>query len=113
MSSTTKAEVYQKLKEAFPKAAKITISYSGSGDDFGDFWRLEAEESDGKELKISESDFRHITEDYMFDLLDNSDADFNNDGSEGTIEFDLENMVTTLDNYEIYMETRATGVKYF
>ena len=108
-----KSKVYKELKETFPQVAKITINYSGSGDDFGDFWNADAEDTNGDDVSMDDHKFLNIAREYLFEILDNSEANFNDDGSEGTIELDLENMVTTIDNYEVYRESRATGKQYY
>jgi hypothetical protein len=115
MANTDKLAVYAQLKETFPKAATIEVSYEGSGDSFGDFWSVTAYDSDNKELKdYSSGEIQHIIEDYCFEVFEMSgEPDFNNDGSEGTIKFDILNQVTTLDNYTKYVESRHTGTEYF
>ena len=115
MSSTEKSVVYAQLKEKFPTATNIEIAYEGSGDSFGDFWEVTAYDADGKEIKdASTSDILNIVEDYCHEIFDMSgQPNFNDDGSEGYIKFDILNQVTTLDNYEKYTDTRHTGTEYF
>jgi hypothetical protein len=102
----TKKEVLNSLAEAFPTATIFKIFYYGAGDSFGDFDQLEVNDADGKsmpEYEAKSQEFQNITGDYMFHIFNVSgQPDFNNDGSEGYITFDLLNKVVILDNY--YME---------
>ena len=115
MGQTDKLAVYAQLKEKYPTAATIEVSYEGSGDSFGDFWSITAYDAAGNEVKdASHGEIQHIIEDYCYEIFEMSgEPDFNNDGSEGTIKFDILNQVTTLDNYVKYVETRHTGTEYF
>jgi len=115
MAKTDKLAVYAELKETFPTAATIEVSYEGSGDSFGDFWSITAYDAAGKELEnYSHGDIQNIIEDYCFEVFEMSgEPDFNNDGSDGTIKFDILNQITTLDNYVKYVESRHTGTEYF
>lgn len=114
MGSTEKQEVCRQLKELNPNIAKVEISYSGSGDSFGDFYNLDAYDTDGKSIAISQGEIQNIVEDYCFEVFDKSgQPNFNDEGSEGTITIDVDNLITTLDNYEVYRETRSTGIEYF
>lgn len=115
MANTDKLAVYAQLKEKFPTAVLIEVSYEGSGDCFGDFWQITAYDANKKEIKdASHGEIQSIIEDYCFEIFDMSgEPNFNDDGSEGTIKFDILNLVTTLDNYEKYTDTRHTGTEYF
>jgi hypothetical protein len=97
------------LKEDFPEVLKINVQYMGSGDSFEDFWDQTVECKDGKDSTIDQSEY----EDLLWYAIENSDADFNNDGSEGTITIDLENQKLSIDNYYRVMETNASGNKVF
>lgn len=114
MGSTNKQEVCKQLKEMYPDIAKVEISYSGSGDSFGDFYNIDAYNSEDKSINISHGQLQDVVEDYCFHIFDMSgQPNFNDEGSEGTITIDVDNMVTTLDNYEVYRETRSTGIEHF
>jgi len=115
MAKTDKLAVYAELKEEFPTVATIEVSYEGSGDSFGDFWSIVAYDAAGNLLNdVSSGAIQHIIEDYCYEIFEMSgEPDFNNDGSEGTIKFDIQNQVTTLDNYVKYVESRHTGTEYF
>lgn len=115
MGSTNKQEVCKQIKELDPDIAIVEISYSGSGDSFGDFYNIDAYDSDKKMIDIaSHGALQSIIEDYCFEVFDMSgQPNFNDEGSEGTITIDVDNQVTKLDNYEVYRETRSTGIEYF
>jgi hypothetical protein len=50
----------------------------------------------------------------MFDIFERSgNPNFNNDGSEGTIKFDMINKVVTLHNYWIVRESQSSGEEEF
>jgi hypothetical protein len=110
----TKKEVLAQLNEAFPAATKFHIEYSGTGDDFDSFYSFDAEDAEGKSLPIDESEFLQIAEDFIFDIFERSgNPDFNNDGCEGTVVFDMVNKVVTLHNYNFVIETVSTGEEIF
>ena len=104
MASTNKKEVMTQLRERFPYASKIEIEYYGSGDNFDSFNACYILDDEGKNVSgedhyKDEQDAVKITEDYMFYLMDHAvnQPDFNNDGSEGKVIFDLVNRVATLE----------------
>lgn len=110
----SKKEVIAQLVEKFPAATKFSIEYSGEGDDFNSFYYFDAEDADGKSLPISENEFMAIAEDFIWDIFDRSGKpDFNDNGSEGTVEIDVVNKVVTLHNYYIVKETVSTGEEIF
>jgi hypothetical protein len=111
----SKKEVLAQLTEAFPAAVKFRIEYSGSGDNFDSFYSFDAEDAEGKDIPtISENDFMRIAEDFIFDIFERSgNPNFNDDGSEGSVEFDMINKVVTLHNYWIVRDTQSTGEELF
>jgi hypothetical protein len=112
--STTKQEVCKKLKELNPNISIVEIEYSGSGDSFGDFYNIYITDADRNAVEVNQGDVQTIVEDYCFEIFDLSgQPDFNNDGSEGTITIDVDNMITKLDNYRLYMERESTGEEFF
>lgn len=97
-------KIMDKVRALAPEGtARIEISYYGSGDSFGEFNETTLLTADGgcvmdgeKFAKLKED----ISEDDLWKVLEGSDADFNNDGSEGTIIFDLvEGTITVQNNY--------------
>ena len=98
----TKKETIAELKERYPAAAKIEVGYQGAGDNFDSFFDFTILDSKGTEVKSTagdESDFYRIAEDYIWDIMNRAQnqPDFNNDGSEGKVTFDLINKVVILD----------------
>ena len=91
------------LKIKFPTIEKINIGYNGSGDSFNDFWNLESI----PESNIEQED----VEDLLWYAIDNSEANFNNEGSEGEIIIDLVNEKLSIDNYWIVYEREPSGLK--
>ena len=91
------------LKIKFPTIEKINIEYNGSGDSFNDFWNLESI----PESNIEQED----VEDLLWYAIDNSEANFNNEGSEGVIIIDLVNEKLSIDNYWIVYEREPSGLK--
>lgn len=102
----TKKEVLGTLVEKFPGAQKLIIYYNGAGDDFDSFSSLAVLDGENKNLVDLESwekqeEFIKLTQNYIFDVIfenANCQPDFNNEGSTGTVTFDLLNKVVTLEN---------------
>lgn len=112
--SNTKQEVCKQLKELDQRISIVEIEYSGSGDSFGDFYNIYVTDADKNEINVIQGEVQTIVEDYCFEVFEMSgQPDFNNDGSEGTITIDVDNMVTKLDNYRLYMERESTGEEFF
>lgn len=107
MGSTNKKEVIALLKERFPNAAIIEIEYTGAGDNFDSFYACYVMDENGHSVVKDGSEEQEaidIAADYMFHIMDNANnqPDFNNDGSEGKVTFDLINRVVTLE--VVYLE---------
>lgn len=104
--SATKKEILAQLAELFPGAQKLIIRYEGGGDDFDSFSELQVRDDKGQ--NINEYDtlefqdkFIEITQDYIFDsIFDRARCrpNFNNEGSSGTVTFDMLNKVVILEN---------------
>jgi hypothetical protein len=108
-----KRETFNTLKEAFPTVSIIEVSYYGGGDSFDSFNSVEAYDGDKNEVKIDYTELMNIADEFLWYCIDNSNADFNDGGSEGTIKLDLDNFIAELDNYELYTESRHTGTEHF
>lgn len=96
-------ECFAELKSDYPEAKVIQISYFGEGDSLDSF---DLDHIDNKwERDFDTSKYN----DLLFTVLDMSEADFNNDGSRGTITIHLQEETITVDNY--YRETieHSTG----
>ena len=110
----SKKEILASLAEKFPQVVKFEVSYSGSGDSFDSFYSLDTYDADGKPVNVSEGEFLNLTNDYMFEIFERSgNPNFNDDGSEGTITFDMVNKVVTLHNYWIIRDTQSSGEEIF
>lgn len=102
--------VYQtliKMKKEFPIAKTISVDYSGSGDSFDSFYSVISEE----DIELNEREFINEYEDILFAAINKTQADFNNEGSRGTVTFDLENIKVYTDNY-FYISTEEYDGKY-
>jgi hypothetical protein len=108
-----KRETFNTLKEAFPTVSIIEVSYYGGGDSFDSFNSVEAYDGNKNEVKIDYTELMNIADEFLWYCIDNSNADFNDGGSEGTIKLDLDNFIAELDNYELYTESRHTGTEHF
>lgn len=98
-------EEIKNLKIKFPEVKEIKIEYTGSGDSFDDFWNLITT----PESNIEQSDI----EDLLWYAIENSDANFNNEGSEGEIIIDLDNEKMSIDNYWIIYDKQSSGLVTF
>lgn len=93
----------KKIKKQFPEVKQIQMDYCGSGDSFDSYSWIRNE--DGNHLDLNSELYEDIAEE-LFIL---AGTDFNNEGSEGTITLDLENMDATIDNYYIVYEKMHSG----
>ena len=102
----TKKEVIAGLAELVPGAQKVVLRYEGGGDDFDSFSDLVVLDDQDKnigdlETYENEQTIIKLTQDYIFDVIFAQavcSPDFNNEGSSGTVTFDLLNRVITLEN---------------
>ena len=102
-------EITKKISDLgakYPTLENVSIEYHGSGDSFEEFWNTETT-PDG--IDITEKDMEELL-DYA---LEHSDADFNNDGSDGTIIIDFIKKEMSIDNYWKEMVSRPSGIKKF
>ena len=96
-------EEIQKLKQKFPQLEIVTIEYHGSGDSFEEFWGIEST----PKIDINQNDI----EDLLWYAIEHSEADFNNDGSKGSITINLIEEQLTIDNYWLSIEENPSGIK--
>jgi hypothetical protein len=102
----TKKEIIAGLAELVPGAQKVVLRYEGGGDDFDSFNSLVVLDDQDKnigdlETYEIEQTIIKLTQDYIFDVIfaqAECSPDFNNEGSSGTVTFDLLNRVITLEN---------------
>ena len=88
---TIKEEI-AKIKHILPDIKKITVDYNGAGDSFSDFYGLTFEPEQKLELNLE------FLEDLLWVAIEASEADFNNDGSQGVITIDFEEETITVEN---------------
>lgn len=98
----TKRETIAELAEKFPGVATFEVAYQGAGDNFDSFFDFIMKDSAGNEIESSQTDednFLAIADDYIWHIFDKaqSQPDFNNDGSEGKVIFDMINKVVILE----------------
>jgi hypothetical protein len=94
------------LKKQHPLLESVSIQYHGSGDSFEEFWDINTT-PEGIDIREDEMD------DLLWYAIENSDADFNNDGSDGTITIDIKSKQLSIDNYYNVMESLPSGIKVF
>jgi hypothetical protein len=111
--SADKKTLFKQLKEMYPAVSTIEVGYYGGGDSFDSFTSVDAKDSTGGIVKIDDNEVLELADSFIWHCLDNSNADFNDGGSEGTITLDLDNFVASIDNYELYTESRFTGTEHF
>lgn len=104
----------QELAERFPDVKKISVDYYGSGDSFDSFNDLTFERKDGKPFDYDWKERSELLNDsamndLLWDALDRSSADFNNDGSRGYVHIDLENTTLEVENYWIVQSEEEGG----
>ncbi len=103
----TKKQTLAELAEAFPGFTQFEVGYQGAGDSFDSFFDYTAYDAKGKATNIADDHqqelFTKITGpyiDYIFMTAKNQ-PNFNDDGSDGTVTFDMVNKVVTLQvNYQ-------------
>lgn len=105
MSEPTKnkKETMAGLVERFPSVAKFEIEFKGQYDGFDGFYGFSAYDADGKmnhSLSDGESEdaFMEIAKDYIWYVIENAqnEPNFNDDGSNGMVTFDMVNKVVIL-----------------
>jgi hypothetical protein len=98
----------ENIQNTYPDIDKIEITYYGAGDSFDSFNEYIAKKD---ELIIDDIDINHdIISSILWEALDHSEADFNNEGSEGTITIDLKNKQVTCENFYFIIETVPGGI---
>jgi hypothetical protein len=120
-----KSEILASLKKNYPNTGFITISYEGSGDSFNDFYDCNAyakcslknpklldsfsekgrpQSEDLENISKDLHETKNILDSCIWSVLESHDeVNFNNDGCEGEITFDLDN-----DKIIVYNRYRVT-----
>ena len=101
-----------KIRALAPNGAvEIRVSYYGSGDSFGEFNNVTVLDKDGNNMQYNTEPSmlkEDISDDDLWTILEQSEADFNNEGSEGEIVFDLVGGTIEVENFYI-VEHREPG----
>jgi hypothetical protein len=92
------------MKEQYPAISKFRIDYNGSGDSFSDFYDGRITWNDDKIHDASEESqiedlIMEKFDDVIWEVIENVGANFNNDGSRGTIYFDFDKLAIGGDVY--------------
>lgn len=91
-------EKLQEIKNQYPELTNAEISYKGSGDSFEDFYTMKFY-SNGILLEYDNEIWNNTSfEELCWHAIENSNADFNDDGSRGIITFDFENLTMRIVN---------------
>lgn len=106
----------QQLAERFPDVRRISVEYYGAGDSFDSFYDLSFENKDGQASPLLSFDYKErvalMNETEMngllWDAIERSDADFNNEGSRGYVHINLDNTTLEVENYYI-VQTEELG----
>ena len=105
----------ESLAERFPDVKKISVQYYGSGDSFDSFDDITFETKDGSPYQHNNwnDNYALLNENEMngllWDALERSGADFNNDGSRGYVHIDLEKITLEVENYYIVQSEEFGG----
>lgn len=89
-------EKLEELSKKYPNVNSVDFNYYGSGDSF-DSYDVDVLPA-GEE--VENSDF----EDLFWVMVEKADSNFNNDGSRGTVSFDLKGKTVEINDYYIYTE---------
>lgn len=96
-------EIKEKLKilaDKYPDFEKVDLDYYGSGDSFESYDVNITPCSAENYKKINNEDFEEL----FWDMVERADSNFNNDGSRGTVTFNLKELTISIDDYCIYIE---------
>lgn len=98
----------QNLANKYPGIQKINVTYSGSGDNFDDFYEDSVLSGTGDTTM-----FTNDAEELIWYAIENSDASPDNEGCRGDIIFDFVNMTMTIENYYYIQYDEASGAIVF
>lgn len=106
----------QQLAERFPDVKRISVDYYGSGDSFDSFNDLIFENKEGQASPLFSFDYKErvalLNETEMngllWDAIERSDADFNNEGSRGYVHINLDTTTLEVENYYV-VQTDVLG----
>ena len=103
----------QELAERFPDVRRISVEYYGSGDSFDSFYDLSFETNDGKPMEYDWNERTKLMNEtamneLLWDAIERSEADFNNEGSRGYVHINLDNTTLEVENYYV-IQTEELG----
>lgn len=106
----------QQLAERFPDVKRISVDYYGAGDSFDSFNDLIFENKEGQASPLLSFDYKErvslLNESAMngllWDAIERSDADFNNEGSRGYVHINLDTITLEVENYYV-VQTDVLG----
>ncbi len=116
-TSTDMGKMIDKIRALAPEGCvRIEVSYYGSGDSFEEFNDTAILGKDGKDMRYEDpaADLKEpISEDDLWTILEQSEANFNNEGSRGEIVFDFEANEIRVDNrYIVEHEEEGGGCTF-
>lgn len=107
-------KMIDKVRALAPEGCvEIRVAYYGSGDSFEEFSDTAIMDKDGKDMRYDGPNpaaklKEELDANDLWDILEQSDANFNNEGSEGEIIFDLVSGEIKVENY-YRVESRELG----
>lgn len=110
-------KMIDKIRALAPEGCvRIEVSYYGSGDSFDEFNDTAILDKDGKDMRYEDpavSLKEPISEDDLWTILEQSEANFNNEGSRGEIVFDFEeNEIRVENRYIVEIEEPGGGCTF-
>jgi hypothetical protein len=107
----------EELAERFPNSKRISVEYYGSGDSFDSFNDLTFTRRDGTPYDYDEVSWNNRSElmnememnGLLWDALERSGADFNNEGSRGYVHINLDTTTLEVENYWIVQSEEEGG----
>ncbi len=110
LDSKEALEYLTELKKKYPNIKEISIDYNGSGDSFDEFYDFDFTDIDNNSIdEPSDWDLDHEFEEILWFALDKSGANFNDEGSRGTIIIYLTDLEVEVDNYFYVREEVCDG----
>ena len=92
------------LAKKYPLIKEVEIFYYGSGDSFDSYdvdWTPKKEEEKALISNVRGDDFEPV----FWEMVERAGSNFNNEGSEGYVRFNLVDKIVTIDDYYRYSET--------
>lgn len=90
----TNEEIKEQLKRlaiAYPNVVEVAFEYHGSGDSFDSYYESVLPDTES----INSVDFENI----FWHMVETADSNFNNEGSQGTVNFNLKEQTVSIEDY--------------